>query len=290
MTGYGHAEISVDGVSLEVRIKSVNGRYLEIRQHLPKIYLPIELEIQKIAKKIFSRGTVDIFVQRTVGTKAQTPEVHFQTKVAEVWLKSFRAELKKLKVAGDVAPQDLLTHIPGYFQMEESQGLSPKEQQGCLKVIEKAMEECQRSREKEGAFLQKVCSGALADLEKNRGSLVTLRDQFVTSAPQKYQDRLQKLLGDVSVDPSRLLQEVGHMVERFDIEEELQRLGEHIKNVKALIVDKTSQGKKLDFYAQELLREINTIGSKSPSAKITEIIVSTKNIIEQFREQIQNIE
>jgi uncharacterized protein (TIGR00255 family) len=132
--------------------------------------------------------------------------------------------------------------------------------------------------------------GCLQDLTTFRDQLLKLRDQLVAEAAQKMQERLAKIMGKIELDPQRVLQEVAHLVERSDIEEELQRFGEHIKNVVLLFKEASAQGKKLDFYAQELLREINTIGSKSQSAKITEIVVGTKNTIEQLREQIQNIE
>lgn len=290
MTGFGRADAVVDGINVDISVKSVNGRYLDVRLHLPKKYLAIESEVQKIVKKSISRGTVDIYVQRSHKGAGSTSPVRFQTELAAAWLKEFRKSLKVLKISSDVTAQDLLAHVPDYMVSDDGSDLSAKEKQTFLKTVQQALTACQESRSKEGDFLRKTCLGYTTELAKNREALSKLREAFIHEAPPKMKERLDKLLGSLDLDPQRILQEVAHMVDRSDIEEELQRLGEHVKNVVGLLKSPEAQGKKLDFYAQELLREINTIGSKSQSAKITEIVVSTKNTIEQFREQIQNIE
>ncbi|MBY0384980.1 DUF1732 domain-containing protein, partial [bacterium] len=185
---------------------------------------------------------------------------------------------------------DLLNHVPGFVSSEDSLEIPTKEKQAFFKTLQLALTACEKARTVEGDFLRKTCLSYVNELSKNRDSLVKLRDILISETATKMKERLEKIVGSMELDPQRLLQEVGHVVERSDIEEELQRLGEHIKNVAGLLKSPEAQGKKLDFYAQELLREINTIGSKSQSAKITEIVVATKNTIEQLREQIQNIE
>ncbi len=290
MTGFGRADSLAGGVDLDISVKSVNGRYLDVRAHLPKKYISLESEIQKIAKKHFSRGTVDIFVQRTTQGTAGSLGVRFQANVAAVWVQELRKVLKPLKINGDVSVRDILTYVPNFMTVDEDAELSTKEKQQLLKTLEQAIVSCASAREKEGQFLKKVGLEYMQDLTKFRDQLLKLREQLIAEAALKMQDRIAKIMGKIELDPQRVLQEVAHLVERSDIEEELQRFGEHIKYVVLLFKEAAAQGKKLDFYAQELLREINTIGSKSQSAKITEIVVGTKNTIEQLREQIQNIE
>ncbi len=290
MTGFGRADVTVDGINIDISVKSVNGRFLDVRQHLPKKYLSLESDVQKTAKKLFSRGSLDIYVQRTLKAGGSQSPLRFQTELAAQWMKEFRKVLKELKISSEISAQDLLTHVPDFMVTDDSNQMQKKEQQAFLKGLGEALTKCAQSRQQEGEFLRKTCLGYMTTLEKNREQLLKLRDLFVSEAPTKMEDRLKKILGEVELDPQRVLQEVGHMVDRSDIEEELQRFGEHIKNVTQLLRSPEAQGKKLDFYAQELLREINTIGSKSQSAKITEVVVGTKNTIEQLREQIQNIE
>ena len=290
MTGFGRADSSAGGVHLDISVKSVNGRYLDVRVHLPKKYISLESDIQKIAKKHFNRGTVDIFVQRSTENTASSLSVRFQVKAATEWVHELRKVLKTLKIHGDISARDLLSHAPNFMTVDEDTELPNKEKQQILKTLEQAIVNCASAREKEGQFLKKLGLEYMQDLTKFRDQLLKLRDQLVAEAAQKMQDRIAKIMGKIELDPQRVLQEVAHLVERSDIEEELQRFGEHIKNVVLLFKEVSAQGKKLDFYAQELLREINTIGSKSQSAKITEIVVGTKNTIEQLREQIKNIE
>lgn len=290
MTGFGRATASIDGVEIEINIKSVNGRYLELRQHLPKKYISLEVEIQKIVKSKLSRGTVDIFVQRLwERNTSKNSSVCFRTSVAEVWLAELRKSLKVLNIKDEVTVQDLL-QIPDFIVSEESVSLEKKEQLVFLKAVKQAVEMCGASRLQEGLFLQKTCLKYVDELLKTRELLIKSRQLLVAEASEKIKNRLAKILGDVSLDPQRLVQEVAYLVDRSDIEEELQRLGEHLKSVGLLLKSTQTEGKKLDFYAQELLREINTIGSKSQSAKITETVVAAKNVVEQLREQIQNIE
>lgn len=290
MTGFGQASAQVEGVLIEVSIKSVNGRYLETRPHIPKKFLPCEADLIKSLKKRFSRGTVDIYVQRQSEGAPADVDFSFQNKVAKKWLSEFRKSLKELKVQDNLEARDLI-HIPDFMHVREPLGVSDKEKKLLAQVFEKALEACEKERLREGESLRKTCLDHLKNLQKQVKDLRSQREQFIKEAPGRIEAKLQKLLqGAVHMEPSRLLQEVAVLVDRTDIAEELDRLVEHIKNVEDLLQSKGSHGKKLDFYAQELLREVNTIGSKSPSAKIVESVVTAKNIIEQLREQIQNIE
>lgn len=108
MTGYGRADATSDGVNMDISVKSVNGRYLDVRVHAPKVYLSLEIEIQKIVKKLFARGTVDIYVQRTFKGSGGVTSVSFQKTLAAGWVKELRQVLKELKITSDITAQDLL--------------------------------------------------------------------------------------------------------------------------------------------------------------------------------------
>lgn len=290
MTGFGQATAQMEGVLIEVSIKSVNGRYLEARPHIPKKFLPCEADMMKVLKKRFTRGTIDIYIQRQSEGSQGDVDFTFQNKVAKKWLTEFRKSLKDLKVKDNLEARDLI-HIPDFMHVREPVGLNDKEKKLLLQVFEKAIDACQKERVREGESLRKISLEHLKNLHKQIKDLRSQREQFVKDASAKVEAKLQKWLqGAVTMEPSRLMQEVAVLVDRTDIAEELDRLSEHLKNVEDLLQGQGAHGKKLDFYAQELLREVNTIGSKSPSAKIVESVVTAKNIIEQLREQIQNIE
>jgi len=289
MTGFGRASLSAEGVTIEVSIKSVNGRYLEIRPHLPKKYYAFENEIIKTLKANFQRGTCDVYIQRAGSDESEDVDFQFKTAVAKKWLAQFRKSLKELKVPDNLTAQDLL-HIPDFVQAQEATQPSAREKAALLRVVKQSLAQCIAEREREGEFLRKTCLSHVSSLANTVKELQNLRHEYVEGAQPRLSDRLKKLLGDVQADPHRLVQEVAHLIERTDIEEEIHRLQEHVGHVTKLLNQPDTGGKKLDFYAQELIREINTIGSKSQSAKITETVVKAKNIIEQLREQIQNIE
>lgn len=289
MTGFGRASLSSDGVTIEVSIKSVNGRYLEIRPHLPKKYYAFENEIIKAIKSEFQRGTCDIYIQRATSEDVEDIDFKFKTGTAKKWLAQFRKTLKELKIPDNITAQDLL-HIPDFIQTQEQTQPAPKEKAALLKAVKQSLEKCVEEREREGDFLRKTCVDHINSLTATVKELQALRKTYIEGAQPKIEERLKKLLAGVDTDENRIVQEVAHLVDRTDIEEEIHRLQEHVGHVLKLLGAKDTGGKKLDFYAQELIREINTIGSKSQSAKITETVVKAKNTIEQLREQIQNIE
>lgn len=289
MTGFGNSSGSFQQLALEVVVKSVNGRYLEVRPHIPRKYLSMESEIIKMCKNAFSRGTVDIHIH--FGHQLPKGEVVFNTTVAKQWMQKAEKAFKELKIKPEFTAQDIL-NIPDFVQMSEANNITDKEKKLLLQCVEQALEKCQKERAREGMELQKVCLGYTQDFIKMHGQITSERAKFSDEIYKRTKERFEKLLKDqnISASEERLLQEVAHLVEKSDVEEELIRFLEHVRNVEKLLKSKGSDGKKLDFYAQELLREVNTIGSKSQYATITEKVVALKSKIEQFREQVQNIE
>lgn len=292
MTGFGHSQVKIGGVQIDITIKTVNSRYLDVKPHLPKKYLSIENEIVKITKDFFRRGSCDIYIQRAETHSQDSLEIFFQMSVAEDWMKQMRAALKQLKVDAPITVQDVLS-IPSFVQVKENNAISAQEKKAFLKEFKKAVELCAEERLREGKQLIKQCLHYVDTLSELSKKMQSMRGEFTASAKENLESRLQTVLSSkaITLDSGRLMQEVAILIERTDIEEELVRLQEHIIHVKKLLQEKKeSIGKKLDFYAQELLREVNTMGSKCSSAKITELVVTAKNTIEQLREQIQNLE
>lgn len=289
MTGFGNSSGSIGGFEFEVVIKSVNGRYLEVRTHIPRKYISLESDIVKLAKQAFVRGTVDVHIhfahQPTKGN------VEFRVDIAKDWLKKASSAFKELKVDVPLTAQDIL-NIPDFVQVSETQVITDKEKKKVFECVSQALDKCNKERAREGASLQSACLGYAADFIKMHGAIAAERTKYAGELFARAKEKYEKLLREYggNLNEERLLQEVAHLVERSDVEEELIRFLEHVRNVEKLLKVKGSEGKKLDFYAQELLREVNTIGSKSQYATITERVVALKGKIEQFREQVQNIE
>lgn len=289
MTGFGNSSGSLQHLELEVIVKSVNGRYLEVRPHIPRKYLPFESEIVKLCKQSFARGTVDVHIH--FGNQLPKGEVVFNSPVAKQWIQKAEKAFKELKIKAEFSVQDILS-IPDFVQFSEAGTITDREKKTLFQCVSDAISKCQKERTREGAELQKTCLGYTQDFIRMHGQISTERAKYTQEIFGRTKERFEKLLKDQNIAASedRLLQEVAHLVEKSDVEEELIRFLEHVRNVEKLLKSKGSDGKKLDFYAQELLREVNTIGSKSQYATITEKVVALKSKIEQFREQVQNIE
>ncbi|HAG91809.1 MAG TPA: YicC family protein [Bdellovibrionales bacterium] len=286
MTGFGSSNFQVQGISSQVTVRTVNGRYLEVRTHLPKELQILEPDLKSLAKKSFLRGTVDISLQFSSSENLSKINVGYDEVVAKAWVKQVKEMKSKLKLDGDLDVKTLLA-LPGVTVTAKTSKLTGQEK-AFLSGATKAFDQCVSHRKKEGLALKKLILGHLSQLEK--------LCKKISQEQKKLEKKLSKELKDVVqhevTAEGRALLEVktSDTLEKINVEEELSRLGEHIKSVKALCQVGGPSGRKMDFFAQEFLREMNTVGSKSGSSQITSLVVEGKSAIESFREQVQNIE
>ncbi len=290
MTCFGYASQKTDYGYLEVSIKSVNGRFLELRTHLaPELY-KFESDIKKKVSDVFERGTVSVYVNRKKDHRSTKANVIVREDLARKFLKSIDDLSKKLKIKNNVGLERIL-QLPQVFVVEEDATVSKKEEKILFLLLAKALKSAQTEKVREGLALKKDILGYLHGLK------TILADTKQISF--KHHKKLKSLL-DIKVHKvdatlnenvdQRLAQSIVDQMERSDIAEEVTRFSEHIRSLEKLIQVEKYLGKKLEFYTQELLREMNTIGSKSQMVKITENVVESKSLIEKIREQIQNVE
>ena len=297
MTGFGRATLPVTGrtsaagketpCELDVTLRAVNGRYFEARLHAPREYAEIESELKKQINARIARGTVDLYVHRrgsVAGAKAVA-----RVDLAKSWLKEVGSLAKAVGLKEKPSLEMLLKNL-AVVQIDESSVLTDAEKKAVFKAVALATERCDQERLREGAALAADLAGLVQELEGSVDSMERLREAADLSLARKYRERLQKLGFEGSVEPQRLAQEIALILERGDVSEEVARLREHLVAYRKLLGAAGAQGKKLDFYAQELLREANTIGSKSHAPKLTEAVVGAKALIERIREQVQNAE
>lgn len=289
MTGFGTTSMSSPGVELEINIRAVNGRFLEMRLHLPREYAPLESGLKKQLSTVFQRGTVDVYVSRKLKALAQTKKVSVQQELAAEYLKGLKKLRTGLKLKDEVSLETIV-RLPDVVRVEETNELTPSEKVLVEKAFKKAAEACDSEREREGESLNKELAKLLQQLEKITAALSSLRESANEELEKRFKDRLEKLGFEGQVEPQRLAQEIIMQLDRTDINEELARLNEHVEAYRKLLGSSEPQGKKMDFYAQELLREVNTIGSKSHVAKLTSLVVEAKTVVERIREQVQNVE
>jgi uncharacterized protein (TIGR00255 family) len=289
MTGYGAAQAQSKDVSVEVSIRSVNGRFLETRFHLPREFVSHEAELKKILGQSLLRGTVDVFVSRRVKNRSSKVELQVNSGLAKKYLSAYRQLSKDLKVDYH-AHLESLVRLPEVVKLEETFELFPGEEQVLKKAFTQACKNCSKERIREGQSLRKDLQGLLVQLEKQIKIISGLREEANLQLQERFEQKIRSRLKGAEIDPARISQEIVIQLEKADINEELARLAEHIKNYGQLVASERAEGKKLDFYTQELLREVNTIGSKSQVAKITHAVVEAKTLIERLREQVQNVQ
>lgn len=289
MTGFGNHRAQGGHVSIEVSVRTVNGRFLETRFHLPREFLGFEGDLRKALAEKFKRGTVDIFVLRRQREGAGKVRLTVNHELARQYAKAYRSLAKDLRLPEDVR-LDVIARLPEVIKADDGTDVDASEKALLLKTFAGAVEACGREREREGKALRKEFEKLLGGLEKQMRIIQDLREEANRQLQERFETKLAGRLKGQELDPQRLSQEIVLQIEKADINEELQRLGEHVGNYRKILSSREAEGKKLDFYTQELLREVNTIGSKSQVARITQAVVEAKTLIERLREQVQNVE
>lgn len=287
MTGYGKAASQSPDFLIDVAVKAVNGRYLEIKFHGPKVYHGLEAEIRKKISAVVKRGTFDIYINRRVFNGSEN--ILFNKALAKKWLKGFNEMAKSLNLEPDTRAE-ILFQVPELMKVEENHTVSAKEKKALFTTLDEAVKSCASVRASEGKTLKKDVSGHIKSLSGCVAKIKKLRGKINKELVKKFETRLEKLDFPGEIDEQRIAQEVVMQVDKTDINEEVSRLEAHFEAINQLISTEGSIGKKLDFYAQELLREVNTIGSKASHSQLTQLVVECKGYIEKYREQVQNVE
>jgi uncharacterized protein (TIGR00255 family) len=290
MTGFGQAggELS-QRLRAEVRLTSVNSRFLEValRTHPRVDTAELEAAIRPVLAAALARGRVQVTIDLAVLARAETSLVlHWE--VAE----SLLAALAQRPAGIELAPLELrdLLALPGFAEGGGELALTPEEQQALLGLVASARDGLVAVREREAAALLPQVAGEIALLNSFRGWLAEVNDQVRTSLMMRLQERLAMLLDGTEISQDRLLQEAAVAADRADVAEEVQRLAAHLAHFERLLAQGGPVGKKIDFLLQELLREVNTAGSKCREAGMGERVVEAKAALEKLREQCANLE
>ena len=289
MTGFGQAKLATSVSQIEVSVRSVNGRFLETRFHLPREFVGFESDLKKTISQYFQRGTLDVFVSRRVKPNALHGQVIVNKELAQEYYQAYKIIAKELKIKAQFHVETI-ARLPEVLKVEDAASLTAAEKKALVSALDKACHACDVERKREGKSLRKDLEDNLEKLEKQIHEVSSVREEVNQNLLSRFEQKIKARLSGVEIDSARLSQEVVIQLEKADINEELTRLKEHIKNYRELYHQESSQGKKLDFYTQELLREVNTIGSKSSVSKLTHIVVEAKTLIERLREQVQNVE
>jgi len=292
MTGFGRAAGAISPrYFVAVTAKSVNHRFLETSVRLPEYLWELEPMLRQLATDTFTRGKVDVSfrVQRT-----QQPDynVRINQQIANNVIPQLRKIGDELGLGHAFTASDLL-RVPDLLQVEPVDSeVQDEEREALASLTGAAFSQLTAMRKKEGESLQTDIVSRLNAIRGLQERLAGYREEIRTELLASYQQRVQEIAAQAGVDVAqeRIAQEVVVMVEKGDIAEELTRLTHHVEQMEKAILGKEPAGKKLDFLSQEMLREINTMGSKSRAAVIRTLVVELKTEVERIREQVQNVE
>ena len=288
MTGFGRCEIQKDSRKFTVELKSVNHRYLDVNIRMPKKLNFFETAIRNLLKSYANRGKVDIFI--TYEDLSQTQmSVKYNGALAAEYMKYLRQMEEEFGLENDIRVSTL-SRYPEVFTMEEQSEDEEELWNGLKEALEGAFTQFVETRKTEGENLKKDILSKLDILSKEIGYIEDRSPQIVAEYRAKLEDKLKELLADTQMEESRIAAEVILFADKICTDEEVVRLKSHISHMRNTLEEQDEIGRKLDFIAQEMNREANTILSKANDIEVSDRAISLKTEIEKIREQIQNIE
>jgi uncharacterized protein (TIGR00255 family) len=286
MTGYGKATAEFEGKKINVEIKSLNSKALDLSTRIAPAYREKEMEIRNLIAKALERGKVDfsLWVEKEAAESA-TP---INTAILENYYKQLVAisEMTGIPVPQDWLPT--LLRMPDVLTKVDIQELDEEEWKVARTAVEEAIEHLVNFRKQEGAALEKKFTEKIDNIAALLKAIEPFEQERINRIRERITESLEKYIG-VDYDKNRLEQELIYYIEKLDINEEKQRLANHLSYFRETMRDGHGQGKKLGFIAQEMGREINTTGSKSNLAEMQNIVVKMKDELEQIKEQVLNV-
>jgi uncharacterized protein (TIGR00255 family) len=284
MTGYGKAVVAYKDKKINVEIKSLNSKQLDLQTRIAPLYREKEMEVRQMIAQAVERGKVDfaLWIEKDAVAEA--------TPVNTALMQSYLSQLKAFATDQHIENTDwmqILVRMPDVLTKTEQEVLTDEEWAITRQTVEKAIEALVNFRCQEGAALEKKFNEKIDNIERLMAEIEPYEKSRVEKIRQRITDGLQQIPG-VEYDKNRLEQELIYYIEKLDISEEKQRLSNHLKYFRETMRDGHGQGKKLGFIAQEMGREINTTGSKSNQAEMQNIVVQMKDELEQIKEQVLN--
>ena len=291
MTGFGRSEVTEGQRKYVVELKSVNNRYLDINIKMPKKFNAFEAAIRSELKNYMKRGKVDVFISYEDFSESES-KVKYNKAIAGEYYAYLKEMAEDFGLDNDVRIS-VLSRFPEVFTMEEEELDEEEVWGGIKKALDQAGSQFLESRKREGEFLCQDLFEKLDCMKENVEYITERSPEIISEYKVRLREKIQDLLEDKQVDENRLAMEVTLYADKVCVDEELTRLRSHIEATRDTLKegdDKDGIGRKLDFLAQEMNREANTILSKSTDLKISDRGIALKTDIEKVREQIQNIE
>ncbi len=292
MTGYGRGSVSNDRVRATVELRSVNGRFLEIRAKLPRSLLFLEPDLRGILEKKLRRGVIDFTV--TIHPMEPALSVHLAEDVATAYVAQAQRLAKDFDISSGLSALALL-RLPGVAVTDDpTAGFGTEVGEVVKSALEHALSALIEMRRSEGEKLERVLMRELMEINGHKEWIRKHREDLNERHSKRLEGRISQWVGKNRgvLEETRLYQEVAFYLDRADVTEELDRLASHLKQCEEALhyAGAKSVGKRLEFLTQEIGREVNTIGAKSDLVEITNHVLEMKLTLEKVREQVQNLE
>ena len=285
MTGYGKAVVAYKGKKINVEIKSLNSKQLDLTTRIAPLYREKEMEIRQMIAERVIRGKVEMSVW--IEKDATMEAVPVNTALMESYFQQLKGFAESHGISTNLDWMQTLTRMPDVLTKTEVEVLEEEEWKVAQAGVEEALQHLVDFRTQEGAALEKKFGEKIDNIEQLLASIEPYEKSRVEKIRSRIVDGL-KQIPEAEYDKNRLEQELIYYIEKLDISEEKQRLANHLKYFRETMADEPGQGKKLGFIAQEMGREINTTGSKSNQAEMQNIVVKMKDELEQIKEQVLN--
>lgn len=288
MTGFGRSEIVKGNRKISVEIKSVNHRYLEAGIKMPKKLNVFESRMRDLLKKYATRGKIDIFINYEDDSESQV-NLKFNQNIADEYMAIFNNMSEKYNLKNDMTVGGL-ARFPEVITMDEVQEDEEELWHFIEESMKAALEQFVNTRILEGENLKKDLLGKLDHMEELVAFVEKRSPEIMKEYRSKLESKVKELLGDTTIDESRIATEVIIYADKICVDEETVRLRSHIEHARKCLNEEGGIGRKMDFIAQEMNREANTTLSKANDIEISNAAIDLKTEIEKVREQIQNIE
>jgi uncharacterized protein (TIGR00255 family) len=290
MTGYGRGECARDGFKVTVELSSVNRKQGEISVALPRELEVLEAQIRDVINRSISRGRLTARVSVHAADGRTSAQVRVNEALAKAYVREFNRLAKEMKLAGPVT-LDMLARAPGVFETDEEMAEAEDFWPAVEKALQTALATLLKMREREGAHLAKDLSARIGIMRKTVAQVQKRAPEVQARYREQLVQRVKSAgLEAPGVDDERLLKEIVYFADRSDVSEELTRLQSHFQQFNDCLNSTEPVGRTLDFLAQEMNREVNTLGSKANDSEISRAVVTLKTELEKFREQAQNVE
>ena len=287
MTGFGKSSLSINSREYQVEIKTVNHKYIDMNIKIPRIISYLEDDIRKIINSKIKRGKIDIIINFD-NYSQDGHNIKINSELAKMYISNLKKLAEDEKILSNIEVTEI-AKMPDVLTIKSN---IDEEQirNEIIQAVNQAIEQVISMRKKEGNKIAEDILSKISQISTKIQEIFELSTRLIDDYVIKLETRIKELLQTEDIDKSRLMQEIVIYADKCSVEEEITRMKSHILQLTELIKSDEPTGKKMDFLVQEMNRETNTIGSKANNLEITNRVIDIKTILEDIREQIQNIE